>query len=130
MLTIVLPTLRFLTLRWAAYDIPTTSAFVDLIRSLEELACLPNYIDHLVLTSLRSWSINDDLVNLDWKLLDRVLADRSGFPRLKKITIELLSGTEYATAEDQAMLDMAKVTKFPQLCLATNDYLDFKFETL
>ena len=129
MLTIVLPTLRFLTLRWDAYDTPTTLAFVDLIRSLEELACLPNCIDQLCLTTLRSWSINDDLLDLDWELLDQVLADRSGFPRLKKITIELSSGTEDASAEDQATFDMAKVTKFPRLCLASNDYLDFKFET-
>ena len=127
-LAIVLPTLHSLKLRWDAFPTPTNLSFPDLIKALEELACLPNCIDQLFLVLLRSWCFNDELLALDWELLDKVLADRSGFPRLKKFTIELCAGSESTKAEDQAIYETLKITKFPRLCLATNNYLDFKFE--
>ena len=131
-LAIVLPILRSLTLSWSAPDLDV--AFPGLIKILKALAHQPNCIDKLFLilqSTERFESDSDGLPGLDWEMLDQVLANRSSFPRLKKLTIHLPpSGASTPRPltdikEIQAKFEETKTKKFPRL--AVNDYLDFKF---
>lgn len=131
-LRIVLPTLRSLKLTWDAYGTPTNLAFLGLIENLETLTSQPNCINELFLILLTNRSKNDLMQDLDWEGLDQVLADRSSFPRLEKLTIQLWSrarrGSKNLKADIQAKFEETKTTKFSRLFLSTDDYLDFKFE--
>ena len=127
-LAIVLPTLRSLTLSWIVRDIYV--AFPGLIKILKALAPQPNCIDELFLvlgSSGRFEEDSDGLLGLDWEMLDQVLANRSSFPQLKKLTIHLFpSGALTLIQEIEAKFEETKTKKFSRL--AVNDYLDFKFE--
>ena len=104
-------------------------AFPELIKALKALAHQPNCIDELflILCSARFEPDSDGLPGLDWEMLDQVLANRSSFPRLKKLTIHLCpSGSLTIIEEIEAKFEETKPKKFSRL--AVNDYLDFKFE--
>jgi hypothetical protein len=131
-LPIVLPTLRSLNFTWDVSDPDTDIAFPGLIKILEALTYRPNYISELFLSLFITRS-DSDVLGLDWEVLDQVLADRSGFPRLEKLTLQLCSRCDWGNSENlgtgiQASFEKTKTTKFSRLFLAANDYLDFKFE--
>ena len=132
-LAIVLPTLRSLKLIWDIYDNHPNIAFPRLIKILKALTYQPNCINELSLfLPVHMFKPSSDgLLSLDWEVLDQALADRSSFPWLERLTIQLQSkffSDVQMLAEIEGKLEETKSTRFSRLFLAANDYLNFKFE--
>lgn len=133
-LWIVFPTLRSLKLTWGVYVTTISIAFPDIIEILEALTYQPNCINGLFLILRGNVDDIDVLPDLDWEGFDKALADRSGFPRLEKLTIQLCplpsnrndSWPEESLARLQVGFNQAKSTKFSRLFQITN--LDFNIE--
>jgi len=130
-LMIPLPTLRSLWIEWNINDDAVSDEFPGFINALQVLASCPNCINELSLTLLTPWS--HTLANQDWEKIDHVLADRSTFRRLEKLSIKFWShlhiDDESGEKRMQDCLTEFRVTKLLRLSLASSDYLDFQFNT-
>lgn len=134
-LATVSSTLRSLKIKWDTYGTPTSIALSGLINMLKTLTYQPSCISELFLILFTTEFDSDELPGLDWEVLDETLSDRSIFPWLETLTIQLCPTVGGGYHSDrinfkprlQARFEETK-TKFSRLFVAANDYLDFKFE--
>lgn len=121
-ITIVLPTLRSLTLEWWLHADLISFDFPEVVKALRALAHQPNCIVELQLfmwlPGSHTWA------DQDWERIDHILADRSKFQQLEKLELRLWLHLRGGDDEKREQFAQFKTTKLPLLCLAADDYLD------
>lgn len=121
---IVLPTLRSLKLEWWFHADLISFEFPQVFKALQVLTHQPNCITELQLfmwiPGSHTWA------DQDWGRIDHILVDRSNFRELEKLDLKLWVHQGASDYEDlRKHMAHFKTTKFPLLCLAADDYLDF-----